>query len=49
VTLPILSACLQRLLLIIGEADDIRFRSRTVNGFALMHNKEVVHMAAFAE
>jgi hypothetical protein len=32
-----------------GEGDEFRFGNKQVNGFALVNNEEVVHMAAFAE
>jgi len=33
----------------VGEGDELRFGNKQVNGFALINNEEVVHMAAFAE
>ena len=33
----------------VGEGDEFRFGNKQVNGFALVNNEEVVHMAAFAE
>lgn len=33
----------------VGEGDDLRFESKHLNGFALVHNSNVIHMAAFAE
>jgi len=33
----------------VGEGNDLRFESRSLNGFALVNEKEVIHMAAFAD
>ena len=33
----------------VGEGEEFRFGNKQVNGFALINNEEVVHMAAFAE
>ena len=33
----------------VGEGDELRFGNKQVNGFALVNNEEIVHMAAFAE
>jgi hypothetical protein len=33
----------------VGEGDELRFGNKQVNGFALVNNDEIVHMAAFAE
>jgi flavodoxin len=33
----------------VGEGNEFRFGNKQVNGFALVNNEEVVHMAAFAE
>lgn len=33
----------------VGEGDELRFGNKRINGFALVNNDEVVHMAAFAE
>jgi hypothetical protein len=33
----------------VGSGDELRFGNRFTNGFALVNNDEVVHMAAFAE
>jgi hypothetical protein len=33
----------------VGEGHDVRLGSRSLNGFALVNNGEVIHVAAFAE
>jgi len=33
----------------VGEGDEFRFGNKQVNGFALVNNEKVVHIAAFAE
>jgi hypothetical protein len=33
----------------VGEGDEFRFGNKQVNGFALVNNEEVIHVAAFAE
>jgi len=33
----------------VGEGNEFRFGNKQVNGFALVNNEKVVHIAAFAE
>jgi hypothetical protein len=33
----------------VGEGDEFRFVNKQVNGFALVNNEEVIHVAGFAE
>ncbi|MEF9438116.1 MAG: TIGR02452 family protein, partial [Candidatus Mariimomonas ferrooxydans] len=33
----------------VGEGDDLRLEGNSANGFALVHNNKIVHLAAFAE